>query len=104
MLRKIIVTFLLGLRKIIITLLLVLRKRALFNMTKYFAVVYCHDETIHLWPGESKEQCLEALSKLKSDPDISRRMKATTVIKRDMENFKDGFIFGNPKCLNVMEK
>lgn len=72
-------------------------------MEQYFAVVYCKDGTMHLWPGKSKEDCLRKLNDMKDTPKINSRMKATTIIKRDMTNFKDGFIFGNPKSLNVME-
>lgn len=69
-------------------------------MITYFAVVYSPDGTIHLWPGENQEQCLNKLKEVYADaPD---RVQATTVIKRDMDNFKDGMIFGNPKSLNVV--
>lgn len=72
-------------------------------MTQYYAVVYCKDGTIHLWPGEDQETCLFKLESLKEDPRVSKRMQATTVIKRDLDNFKDGMIFGNPKSLNVVK-
>lgn len=72
-------------------------------MQQYFAVVYCHDGTMHLWPGESKEDCMNKLIEMKENSKIKARMKATTIIKRDMTNFTEGFIFGNPKSLNVME-
>lgn len=70
---------------------------------KYFAVVYCYDNTIHLWPGDSQEECLNKLKELYKNDDIRERMKATTVIKRDMSNFKEGMIFGNPKSLNIVK-
>lgn len=73
-------------------------------MEQYFAVVYCHDGTMHLWPGESKEDCFRKLKEMKDNSKICSRMKATTIIKRDMSNFKEGFIFGNPKSLDVMSK
>lgn len=69
---------------------------------KYFAVVYCFDGTIHLWKGNTQEQCLNILRKMKKDPDVACRMESTTVIKRDMSNFKDNKIFGCPKSLDVM--
>ena len=68
----------------------------------YFAVVYCYDETIHLWKGDSQEECLEKLRKMMQTPKIAERMKATTVIKRDMSNFVEDMIFGCPKSLNVV--
>lgn len=71
-------------------------------MEQYFAVVYCNDGTMHLWPGESKEDCFTKLKKMKESPKIYSRMKATTIIKRNMDNFEDGFIFGSPKSLNIM--
>ena len=72
-------------------------------MTKYYAVVYCKDGTIHLWPGDDQEACLCKLKKLKKNPRVDERMQATTVIKRDLDNFKDGMIFGSPKSLNVVK-
>lgn len=72
-------------------------------MVKYFAVVYCKDGTSHLWPGDSQEECLDKLMEIR-DSKWGQRMLATTVIKRDMDNFKDGLIFGNPKSLNVLSK
>lgn len=72
-------------------------------MEQYYAVVYCHDGTIHLWPGESQGACLEKLRKLRGNDKVRERMRSTTVIKRDMGNFRDGMIFGSPKSLNVMD-
>ena len=69
---------------------------------QYFAVVYSPDGTIHLWPGKSKEACLDKLRHMKEDLRVCDRMEATTVIKRDMSNFKDGKIFGCPKSLDVL--
>ena len=72
---------------------------------QYFAVVYCtekYQSSIHMLPGEDQKDCLEKLKELKNDPKFGKRIKATTVIKRDMSNFKDGLIFGCPKSLNVM--
>lgn len=74
---------------------------------QYFAVVYTNDawgNTIHLWPGDSQEDCLNKLREMKEDPRILERMEATTVIKRDMSNFKDNKIFGCPKSLDVMQE
>ena len=69
---------------------------------QYFAVIYCPNGSIHLEPGETQEACLEKLRRVKGvKADL---MKATTVIKRDMSNFKDGMIFGNPKSLDVMQE
>ena len=69
---------------------------------RYFAVVYCYDGTVHLAPGSTQEECLERLRDMKLNPKTIERMEATTVIKRDMNNFKDDKIFGCPKSLNVM--
>lgn len=74
-------------------------------MTKYYGVFYSKDKTIHLFPGDTKEECLDRLDYLvNSDPRVAERALATTVIKRDMDNFKEGFIFGNPKSLNVVKE
>lgn len=70
-------------------------------MFKYYGVVYLLDGTIHLWPGDNQKDCLDELIKIR-DSEWGPRIKATTVIKRNMDNFKDDLIFGNPKSLNVM--
>lgn len=62
--------------------------------SKYYLVIYCKDKTIHLWPGDSKQNCLEKLAGMLKMPDIIRRYENSTIIKRDMSNFKDGLIFG----------
>ena len=69
--------------------------------SKYFAVFYSTDGTIHLWPGDNQEVCLEKLKDMSIEEGIIDRLKATTVIKRDMSKFKDGMIFGCPKSLNI---
>ena len=70
---------------------------------KYFAVVYCYDGTIHLEPGNTQEECLEKLAVMTNSPRTLARMRATTVIKRDMNNFKEDLIFGCPKSLDIMQ-
>lgn len=70
---------------------------------QYFAVVYCKDGTWHGWPGESKEDCMSKLESMRDNPKVLERIKATTIIKRDMSNFKEGMIFGCPKSLNVIK-
>ena len=74
-------------------------------MEKYFAVVYQKPEfknAMMLLPCDDKEDALSKLRTLRDDPKVGPRIKATTVIKRDMANFKDGLIFGCPKSLNVL--
>lgn len=62
--------------------------------SKYYLVVYCKDKTIHLWPGDSKQECLEKLSEMLVSEYVMKRYETATIIKRDMSNFKDGLIFG----------
>ena len=72
-------------------------------MIKYFGVVYCHDGTVHLTkPQDTQQECLDKLKSWIEDPRCYERVAATTVIKREMDNFKDGRIFGNPKSLDIM--
>ena len=72
---------------------------------KYYAVVYCHDGTIHLWEGESKEACEEKLFKVLSDKRCHDRCKRTTIIKRDAKSVgEEGYIFGAPDSLNILAK
>lgn len=68
---------------------------------KYYAVFYSIDGTIHLWPGDTQEECLSKLSKMLEDPKMFDRCESTTVIKRDMDRFNGNYIFGNPKSLNA---
>lgn len=62
--------------------------------SKYYLVIYCKDKTIHLWPGDSKQDCLEKLADMLTTPNVVKRYENSTIIKRDMSNFKDGLIFG----------
>ena len=74
---------------------------------QYFGVIYQTPEykgAICLLPRDSKEACLDALRELRDDPRTHDRIVATTVIKRDMSNFKNGMIFGCPKSLDVMQE
>ena len=68
----------------------------------YFAVIYCKDGTIHLWPNSEKEACEEKLYNLLKDKRVYDRTERTTIIKRDI---KEGdYVFGSPNSLNVVEK
>lgn len=62
--------------------------------SKYYLVIYCKDKTIHLWPGDSKQDCLEKLADMLVAENVVKRYENSTIIKRDMSNFKDGLIFG----------
>lgn len=72
-------------------------------MEQYFAVIYRVNGVIELKPFESKERCMKELEKITSNETLIDLVKATTIIKRDMDNFKDGFIFGCPKSTNVIK-
>ena len=61
---------------------------------KYYLVIYCKDKTIHLWPGDLKQDCLEKLADMMTNQKVMERYENSTIIKRDMSNFKDGLIFG----------
>ena len=58
---------------------------------KFYLVVYLKDGTIHLWPGDSKEECLETKSKLLKTK-WKPRIKTFRFIKRNLNNCKDGYI------------
>jgi len=74
---------------------------------KYFGVIYLKDNklgmTYHLFQKDTQEECLLLLKELAQTSEYAPRMIATTVIKRDMDNFKENMIFGNPKSLNVVK-
>lgn len=72
-------------------------------MFKYFGVIYFKDGFIGMCPGDSQAECLEELKKAVSKEKFKNRVLSTTVIKRNMDNFKDGKIFGCPKSLNVVK-
>lgn len=61
---------------------------------QFFLVFYSKDETIHLWPAETKEECLSKLSTMLKNPKIKQKYKCSTIIKRNMNNYEDGLIFG----------
>ena len=73
-------------------------------MKKHLAVIYLKNGNIDISrPFDTRE---EAIAKLKSTLEKEgnfERVKATTVIVRDMENFKDGMLFGNPKSLDLVQ-
>ena len=74
---------------------------------QYFGVVYQTAEyknAIILLPRDTKEQCLEVLRKCRDNPEMQGRIKATTVIKRNMAYCKDGMVFGHAKSLDVMQE
>lgn len=58
---------------------------------KFYLVVYLKDGTIHLWPGDTKEECVETKSKL-SKSKWKSRIKTFRFIKRNLNNCKDGYI------------
>ena len=62
--------------------------------SKYYLVIYCKEKPIQRGPGQSKQDCLEKLAAMLTTPDVVRRYENSTIIKRDMSNFKDGLIFG----------
>ena len=57
----------------------------------FYTVVYLTDGTIHLWPGATKEKCLETSEKIKKSK-YEKRIKEIHFIKRNINNYKDGFI------------
>jgi len=71
------------------------------NHEQYFVVLYRKNKVIELKPYDSKEKCLEILNKLQNNKELFALVEATTIIKRDMSNFKEGYIFGCPKTYNV---
>lgn len=72
---------------------------------KYFAVAYLHNgETYISKPFDTKEEAEEFIkTKLRESAKSFDRTKATTIISRDMSNVKDGFLFGHPKSLDLMQ-
>lgn len=57
----------------------------------FYTVVYLTDGTIHLWPGATKEKCIETSEKIKKSK-YEKRIKEIHFIKRNINNYKDGFI------------
>ena len=73
--------------------------------SKHYAVFYSKDGTIHLWPGESKEDCERKLYDMLKDKRVHDRCRRTTIIKRDAKTVgEEEFVFGSPASLNVLEK
>ena len=57
----------------------------------FYTVVYLTDGTIHLRPGATKEKCIETSEKIKKSK-YEKRIKEIHFIKRNINNYKDGFI------------
>ena len=72
----------------------------------YWAVTYEKNGCISLRPcGETKESALEFLEDfLSSDPRLLEACEATAVIKRDMGQVTDGWLFGRCKANDVAAK
>ena len=68
----------------------------------YYAVVYCKDNTIHLWQSKSKEECETKLFEMLKDKRIYDRVERTTIIKRDVKD--NQYVFGCPNSLNIKDK
>lgn len=68
-------------------------------MIKFYLVVYCKDETIHLWPGKDKEDCRNKLIDMCKNKKLKDRILSATIIQRDVSKIKDGLIFGSKNIL-----
>lgn len=68
----------------------------------YFATIYCTDNTIHLWPAETKEECEAKLLDLLKDRKVYDRVDRTTIIKRELQG--NQYVFGSPESLNIKAK
>lgn len=73
-------------------------------MVKYFGVVYLKNGAVYITkPRDTQQECLDKMKSWVEEPACREEVAATTVIKREMDNFKDGKIFGTPKSLDVMQ-
>lgn len=70
------------------------------NNEQYYLVIYCNDGTIHLWPAVDKEECLQKLEDMLTYEKVKKVYKDATIIKRDMSNYKDGYIFGQKEYVS----
>jgi len=70
----------------------------------YYAVFYDKDGSVHMWPNESKERCLEVLYETLKCKRNHDRCARTTVITREVPNDFDYYVFGKPESLNVLKK
>lgn len=66
----------------------------------FYAVVYCKDGTIHLWPAKTQGECEDKLVKILQDPRCKARTDRTTIMKRDISFAKNGYIFGSSEKFN----
>jgi hypothetical protein len=57
---------------------------------KYFAVIYCFDGTVHLWPGDTKDDCKKKVDELLNHEKIKPRIRAYNIIKRNLDNYQNG--------------
>ena len=74
-------------------------------MIKYFGVVYLKNGATYITkPRDTQQECLDKLRSWLEEPQFHEEAAGTTVIKREMDNFKDGKLFGSPKSLDIMQE
>ena len=75
------------------------------NEKVYYAVFYSIDGTIHLWPGNSVEECEKKLIHVLQSRKCYLKCKRTTIMSRDAKGVgEDGFVFGCPESRNMLPK
>ena len=73
-------------------------------MKKYFGVIYLKNGRTDLSePKDTPEEAMEVMRDLIKRTNALEKVLATTVIEREMDNFKDGFIFGHPKSRDLLQ-
>ena len=70
-------------------------------MEKHYLVIYSKDGSIHLWPANSRQECIKKANDMYSKEKVRELIEATTIIRRDIEENKK--LFGCPKSLNIMD-
>lgn len=64
-------------------------------MTKFYLVYYCKDGSIHLLPQDTKEECQKVLTKMLSTKATRDRYDNAMIIKRNLDAYDKGYIFGH---------
>lgn len=64
-------------------------------MTKFYLVYYCKDGSIHLLPKDSKEECQKVLNKMLTNKSTRDRYDNAMIIKRNLDAYDKGYIFGH---------
>lgn len=69
---------------------------------QYYAVFYTNDGSIHLIPADSQDDAETTIRNVLAKPRGKEVCKETAIIKRNLDNYLGGYIFGT-RGLNIAD-